>query len=86
MIVGWISRNHLASGRGRIFFLTSLLIELTDLNSGHSQLVHSLPTRRLRISRTGTLLACSNHENCILGPFTVLGDVLFFWEELGMAI
>jgi hypothetical protein len=28
--VGWISRKHLASGRGRTFFLTSLLIELID--------------------------------------------------------
>jgi len=30
MIVGWISRKHLVSGRGRSFFLTSLLIELID--------------------------------------------------------
>ena len=30
IIVGWISRKPLASGRGRTFFLTSLLIELTD--------------------------------------------------------
>src|SRR4030095_11856944 len=29
-IVGWISRKHLASGRGRTFFLTSLLIELIE--------------------------------------------------------
>ena len=28
--VGWISRKHLDSGRGRSFFLTSLLIELID--------------------------------------------------------
>src|SRR5215472_3879306 len=30
MTVGWISRKHLGSGRGRTFFLTSLLIELID--------------------------------------------------------
>src|SRR5262249_56568427 len=30
MTVGWISRKHLDSGRGRTFFLTSLLIELID--------------------------------------------------------
>src|SRR4029453_6090649 len=30
MIVGWISRKHFDSGRGRSFFLTSLLIELID--------------------------------------------------------
>jgi hypothetical protein len=29
--VGWVSRKHLASGRGRTFFLTSLLIELINL-------------------------------------------------------
>jgi hypothetical protein len=29
--VGWVSRKHLYSGRGRSFFLTSLLIELIDL-------------------------------------------------------
>src|SRR6266536_2050955 len=29
---GWISRKHLPSGRGRSFFLTSLLIELIDLH------------------------------------------------------
>jgi hypothetical protein len=28
--VGWISRKHLASGRGRTFLSTSLLIELID--------------------------------------------------------
>jgi hypothetical protein len=28
--VGWISRKHLVSGRGRTFFLTSLLIELIE--------------------------------------------------------
>jgi hypothetical protein len=28
--VGWISRNNLHSGRGRVFFLTSLFIELID--------------------------------------------------------
>jgi hypothetical protein len=28
--VGWISRKHRASGRGRTFFLTSLLIELIE--------------------------------------------------------
>jgi len=33
MIVGWISRKHLVSGRGRSFFLTSLLIELTEIGS-----------------------------------------------------
>jgi hypothetical protein len=32
--VGWISRKHLASGRGRTFFLTSLLIELVDKQKG----------------------------------------------------
>ena len=30
IIVGWISRKHLDSGRGRVFFLTSLLIDLID--------------------------------------------------------
>jgi hypothetical protein len=29
--VGWISRKNLHSGRGGVFFLTSLFIELTDL-------------------------------------------------------
>src|SRR6266536_1990105 len=28
---GWISRKHLPSGRGRSFFLTSLLIELIEV-------------------------------------------------------
>jgi hypothetical protein len=30
LAVGWISRNILASGRGGVFFLTSLFIELID--------------------------------------------------------
>jgi hypothetical protein len=34
MIVGWISRKHFDSGRGGIFFLTSLLIELIDRDFG----------------------------------------------------
>src|SRR6266496_1155176 len=37
---GWISRKHLPSGRGRSFFLTSLLIELID------------PTRREQIAQS----------------------------------
>jgi len=39
--VGWISRKHLASGRGRTFFLTSLLIELIDPDFGE-QTAHAL--------------------------------------------
>jgi hypothetical protein len=35
--VGWISRKHLASGRGRTFFLTSLLIELIDNQEGETK-------------------------------------------------
>ena len=32
--MGWISRKHLDSGRGRSFFLTSFLIELIDPGKG----------------------------------------------------
>src|SRR4029077_12981017 len=34
ILVGWISRKPLASGRGRTFFLTSLLIELIEGSTG----------------------------------------------------
>jgi len=37
ILVGWISRKPLASGRGRTFFLTSLLIELTDTDFGEQK-------------------------------------------------
>jgi hypothetical protein len=46
IIVGWISRKQLDSGRGRTFFLTSILIELIDTEHpicayGHENLTPS---------------------------------------------
>ncbi len=56
--VGWISRKHLASGRGRTFFLTSLFIELIERDSAFER----TRTKRaiIRFRRTPVLYVIGN--------------------------
>ena len=49
--VGWISRKHLDSGRGRTFLLTSLFIELIDVRRGFER-------QRLDYNKSHQALAC----------------------------